>query len=121
MSVSITHYVVHGVLVRDNVKEYFRLTEDAEDYNDNSYRDEVSETPLGIHIIDDGMNAGYSVAGKILFKSNCGFPVDEMEKIPVFTEQDHRDLRKKLIRFDNEFGTSYANKAIRTLVFSHWH
>lgn len=121
MGVSVTHYVVHGVLVRDDVKEYFRLTENADEYNDNPYKDKISETPLGIHIIDDGMNGEYSVAGKILFKSNYGLPVEKMEKIPIFNEYDHDDLRERLKELDRQFGTSYASKLIRTLVFSHWH
>lgn len=121
MSVSITHYVVHGVVVTENVKDYFRLTEDAEEYNDNPYSGVIRNTPLGVHIIDDGMNGGYTVAGKILFKSNSGFDIKNMEKIPVFTEDDHQDIRERLKRFDNQFGTAYANKPIKTVVFSHWH
>lgn len=121
MGVSAIHYVVHGVAVTENVKEYFQRMEDSDEYYDNPYKEEATPTKSGLHVIDDGMNGEYAVAGRILFKSQHGLPLKAMLKVPLFTGADHHRLREELRAIDVKYGTKYAEQMIQTLVFTHWH
>jgi len=133
MSVHATHYVVYGVAITDEkkVKDFFALEESHDDllhdeYYDNPYKEEITPTKSGIHIIVDGMNSGYVVIGKIIAKGlENGL---EFTKVPLPYKKQTKiegtlgsGLLRTIIDLDKILGTKFRNLTLQYLVFTHWH
>lgn len=127
MGVATTHYIMFGVAIRDKaeVKQFFQSTEDKyaflDQYDDNGYKEEITPTASGLHIITDGMNGEYVVVGKIIQKGLQGIEFTELpnDEIPrMIVEQN---LFKQLVELDQQLGTTFAAKEFQYIVFTHWH
>jgi hypothetical protein len=131
MGVATTHYCIFGVMETDKkkVKEFFSLNEKHLDfmdgYDDNGYKDEVTPNESGIHVIVDGMNGGYVVIGKIMFKSLEGFPLEEMLKIKQPKAKEAVKIAKEITKIDQKLGTNFMVEqefpTFGLYFFTHWH
>ena len=124
MGVASTHYVVLGVAITDEVqvKEFFRMTEEQfalmDGYDDNGYKEEISPTESGIHVIQDGMNGQYVVVGKILAKGvHSGLDLIEVSKI----NKQYKKIYPEILKLDRALGTKFGLLEAKVIVFTHWH
>jgi hypothetical protein len=131
MGVAKTHYVVYGVVLTEKEDiEKFRdwnekYLEFFDEYNDNGYRSEITETPSGLNIIADGMNGKYLVIGKILDKA---LDEDGLSLNVLSVSLNSTDvlfltqmLEKGLSKIDEKLGTDLMNHSFRYIAFTHWH
>jgi hypothetical protein len=81
MGVDTVLYVVYGVILDDlkDVQTYFDSDFDEGPYDDNTYREEISITDSGLHIISDGMNGRYVIFGKIISKGLDSLPLSSFK------------------------------------------
>ena len=144
MGVAATHYIVIGVALTDKVQinEFFSLTEKHfeffDNYNDNAYKDQITPTPSGVHIIADGMSGKYVVVGKIIYKSLNGFKLmqiptredysvvgagailNDFPGIESIVDQ-YRQIYPEIKNLDQELDTKFGAMDAKVLVFTHWH
>ena len=132
MGVSCTHYVVHGVVMKSKpaMKKFWDAYEQTKDlmefidsYDDNAYRDKITKTKSGIHIVADGMCCKYVVVGKIMAKGR-----DEGIKLTQFPASGNllvifasHHVAKEIIKIDERLGTSFSKLPISLIAFTHWH
>lgn len=119
-----THYVVVGVVIndREEVKQFFDIAEEhfkvCEEYHDNPYKDNITETSSGIHIISDGMSGRYVVIGKILEKAIYeGISLTEIDDF----KKIYRKIYPAVKELDEKLGTKFGGLDPRVVVFTHWH
>lgn len=137
MGTTNTHYVMFGILIqnKDEVEQFF--LEDHYDllnqYEDNGYKEEITPTPSGFHVIADGMNCEYVVVGKILQK---GLQHIEFTRIPgwykpgnpgefiTFPFNDaalEQQFYEFLSKLEQQLNINFADKKFEFIVFTHWH
>jgi hypothetical protein len=124
MGVAATHYVVLGVAITDEaqVKEFFRINEEhlefMDGYDDNGYREEITPSESGIHVIVDGMNGKYIVVGKILAKGiEGGLDLTEVSDIG----KQYRKFYPEVLKLDQVLGTKFGGLDAKVIAFTHWH
>lgn len=126
MGVAATHYVVLGVAITDKaqVKEFFRISEEQlpldfmDGYDDNGYKEEITPSKSGIHVISDGMNGKYVVVGKILAKGiEGGLDFTEVSDI----SKQYRKFYSEVLKLDQMLGTKFGGLDAKVIAFTHWH
>jgi len=124
MGVAATHYVVLGVAITEEaqVKEFFRLDEEHHElmdtYDDNGYKEEISPSESGIHVIVDGMNGKYVVVGKILAKGvHSGLDLTEVSDI----NKQYKKIYPEILKLDQALGTKFGGLDAKVIAFTHWH
>lgn len=133
MGVATTHYLMLGVVIQDKqeVKQFFQNTSEKyeliDEYDDNGYKDEITPTPSGLHIIADGMNGGYVVFGKILAKDLQGLELTTFDLltppgdvVPSW-KKTYNEIYPEILKIDEKFGTKIGGKDPQIIAFTHWH
>lgn len=119
-----THYIGYGISISDEtrIKEFFNQDSDIveklyDDYEDNSYKEEITPTKSGLTLIVDGMNGKYIFFGKIqqkaLFYSGLDYVV--FEDLNINQKNEVIKESKKIFNFE------VFKSDIKNVVFTHWH
>jgi hypothetical protein len=127
MGVAATHYVVLGVVLKDEkkVKAFFgkeeKFLDFTDKYDDNGYKDEPTPTESGIHMIVDGMCGKYIVIGKILSKGvDDGLPFTQMPTELIALGEATR-IMEEIYKIDVVMKTKFSELPLQYLAFTHWH